>query len=450
MSRGEVAADIPFSTDAPHPDAAHTPLVSFENLRVKFHSKRGAVDAVGGVSFSIGAGETVGLVGETGSGKSVTARSLLRLVPSPPGEYAGGRILFRPRAACSSCGGSGCQSCSGSGRTPTPCGHCGGSGCDRCGRTGQETVDLLTIPAARMREMRGNRIAMIFQDPGKALNPALSIRQQLAEVFSEHRPLELLREAGMKGEGSGGRLMRRSAHARSTFFERRLLDLPPHRSRDAALQRSIDDRVAEALAATRIPNPRKVMNSYPHELSGGMKQRVMIAQALACDPDLLIADEPTTALDVTIQARILDLIRDLQQEHQAAVLYISHDLSLVKRISDRVAVMYAGKIVEVAGTESLFAQPMHPYTRALLAAIPSAGQQRGELAAIEGTVPELIDPPDMCRFHTRCPYAAPACSSIEPPLADRDAGHSTACFLYDTAEEIGVREEAMPRRGGTR
>lgn len=452
MSKGEVAADTQAPTGVPRPNAADTPLVSFENLRVKFHSKRGAVDAVGGVSFSIGAGETVGLVGETGSGKSVTARSLLRLVPSPPGEYAGGRILFRPRAACASCEGAGCPSCSGSGRTPAPCGHCRGSGCDRCEQTGQETVDLLTVPAARMREMRGNRIAMIFQDPGKALNPALSIRQQLAEVFSEHRPLELLRDAGLKGgEGSGARLMRRAAHARSTFFERRLLDLPPHRSRDAALQRCIDERVADALAATRIPNPRKVMNSYPHELSGGMKQRVMIAQALACDPDLLIADEPTTALDVTIQARILDLIRDLQQEHQASVLYISHDLSLVKRISDRVAVMYAGKIVEVAETESLFAQPMHPYTRALLAAIPSAGQQRGQLAAIEGTVPELIDPPDMCRFHTRCPYAAPACRSIEPPLANRDArGHRTACFLYDQAEEIGVSEDAMPRREGSR
>ena len=454
MRRAEPVVEHTRSAHAPepHPQLVPIPLVSIEDLRVKFNSKRGAIDAVGGVSLSIAPGETVGLVGETGSGKSVTARSLLRLVPCPPGEYAGGRILFRPRTVCSSCDGTGCASCRNSGRLPISCSRCGGAGCDRCEQTGQETVDLLTVPERDLREMRGNRIAMIFQDPGKALNPALSIRQQLAEVFSEHRPSELLREAGLADEGgSAGRLMGRAAHARSTFLERRLLDVPPFRSRDALLQRRIDERVADALAATRIPNPRKVMNSFPHELSGGMKQRVMIAQALACDPDLLIADEPTTALDVTIQARILDLIAELQQERGAAVLYISHDLSLVRRISVRVAVMYAGKLVEVAETEDIFERPMHPYTRALLAAIPSGEQFRGQLAAIEGTVPELINPPAMCRFHTRCPYAAPACASIEPPLRERDRpGHWTACFLYDSPTEVGVNQASMPRREGTR
>ena len=445
MNREEVLPGTKTARSPSRLGSSPAPLIAIEDLSVKFHSKRGAVDAVGGLTLSIGAGETVGLVGETGSGKTVTARSLLRLVPTPPGEYAGGRILFRPRAVCRACDGEGCAACGGFGRVSITCSHCGAAGCDRCRGTGLETLDLLTLPEARLRDMRGNRIAMIFQDPGKALNPALSVRQQLSEVFSEHRPAELLKESGL--EKGSSRFLRRAAHGRSTFLERRVLDIPPFRSKDAALQRRIDDRVAEALAATRIPNPRKVMNSYPHELSGGMKQRVMIAQALACDPDLLIADEPTTALDVTIQARILDLIAELQQERHAAVLYISHDLSLVKRISARVAVMYAGKLVEVAPTEELFAEPMHPYTRALLAAIPSEGQRRGELAAIEGTVPELIDPPPMCRFHTRCPYAADACRTIEPPLKEwGPSGHRTACFLYDSADQVGASPEDMPSR----
>ena len=288
---------------------------------------------------------------------------------------------------------------------------------------------------------------MIFQDPAKALNPALSVRQQLAEVFAEHRSRELLEHAGIKSAtGSGaGILLTRDARGRSRFAERRMLSLPPFRSRHGRLQREVDDRIADALKATRIPNPRKVMNSYPHELSGGMKQRVMIAQALACDPDLLIADEPTTALDVTIQARILDLIDELQDRRHTAVLYISHDLSLVRRISDRVAVMYGGKIAETATTAQLFQEPLHPYTRALLAAIPSRDHRRGELAAIEGVVPEFISPTASCRFHTRCPNAGPVCSAVEPELLERRADdHRAACFLYDSPGQIGVAAELMP------
>ncbi|MGH2752134.1 MAG: ABC transporter ATP-binding protein, partial [Actinomycetota bacterium] len=285
--------------------------------------------------------------------------------------------------------------------------------------------------------------------PAKALNPALSVRQQLAEVFAEHRSSELLEDSGLGsfGHAGAGSLMRRAAHRRSTFIERRLLDLPPLRSHDRRLQRVLDERIAAALAATRIPNPSKVMNSYPHELSGGMKQRVMIAQALACDPDLLIADEPTTALDVTIQARILDLIQDLQEQHHTAVLYISHDLSLVRRISDRVAVMYAGKLVETASTPELFHDPLHPYTRALLAAVPTSDQRRGELAAIEGTVPELVDPEPCCRFHTRCAHSGPVCAAKEPQLREREqANHRAACFLYDDPAAIGCPPDLMPQR----
>jgi oligopeptide/dipeptide ABC transporter ATP-binding protein len=196
--------------------------------------------------------------------------------------------------------------------------------------------------------------------------------------------------------------------------------------------------VAEALAETQIPNPRQVMARYPHELSGGMKQRVMIAQALACNPDLLIADEPTTALDVTVQARILDLIAQLQKRRRTSVLYISHDLSLVRRICDRVAVMYAGRIVEIGETEALFADPRHPYTRGLLAALPAAGVPRGQLAAIRGTVPELVDPPVACRFVGRCPSAIAACETHDPALHPVGTGHSVACFLHHPPPSAGA------------
>ncbi|MDH3500059.1 MAG: ABC transporter ATP-binding protein, partial [Acidimicrobiia bacterium] len=330
-------------------------VASVENLQVHFDTKAGVLHAVDGVSFDIADGETLGLVGETGCGKSVTARSFLRLIPTPPGRYAGGRIRFWPKEAR---------------------------------QTGGEALDLLSIPDSDLLDIRGNRIAMIFQDPGKALNPALPIREQVAEVFYQHRSDDLL--DGWASDPFP--IIRRAARQRSGKFEWLAMKLPPHRSQARRLRRRVDDLVGDALAETQIPNPRKIMSSYPHELSGGMKQRVMIAQALACNPDLLIADEPTTALDVTIQARILELIRELQHRHQTSVLYISHDLSLVRRICDRIAVMYAGRIAEIGTTREVFHEPRHPYTRGLLAAVPSLTHTRGELAAIEGTVPELIDP----------------------------------------------------------
>jgi oligopeptide/dipeptide ABC transporter ATP-binding protein len=287
---------------------------------------------------------------------------------------------------------------------------------------------------------------MIFQDPGKALNPSWTVRLHMAEVFAEHCSNDLLRAAGLDPAHTN-QLLRRSARRRTTMGERLALNIPPLRSGRRRLDRVMDDRIAAALADTRVPNPRKIMNSYPHELSGGMKQRVMIAQALAADPDLLIADEPTTALDVTIQARILDLIAELQERHHAAVLYISHDLSLVRRISDRVAVMYAGQLVETGEVRDLFVNPLHPYTRGLLGATPRRGQRRGELAAIEGTVPELVDPGPCCRFNTRCPHAADACRRVEPELLlQRPPDHRTACFLYDSASRIGEDPANMPTR----
>jgi len=407
------------------------------------------VHAVDGIDLDIRDSETLGLVGETGSGKSVTARSLLRLVPQPPGVFAGGEALFRPKIECPTCNAAGCTDCDRTGRVGSPCSACRGAGCERCGGTGRETIDLLTISERHMRTIRGNHISMIFQDPGKALNPALPIREQMAEVFAEHRAGEVLAEAGID-PGAAGPMLRRDAKLRSSFLERRLLSLPPFRARHRRLHAVIDERVARALAETRIPNPRKVMMRYPHELSGGMKQRVMIAQALAANPELLIADEPTTALDVTIQARILDLLTELQERRHTAILYISHDLSLVRRISSRVAVMYAGQLAEVGSPDELFARPLHPYTRGLIGAVPTTKHLRGGLVAIEGTVPELVEPEPACRFAGRCPYRAAVCERIDPPLRPHGPGRSTACFLYEDAQEIGVGDDEMPHEGSRR
>jgi oligopeptide/dipeptide ABC transporter ATP-binding protein len=379
-------------------EQATRPLVaSVRDLRVHFESKAGVVHAVDGVSFEIRDGETLGLVGETGCGKSVTARSFIRLVPTPPGIYAGGEIDFWSTEAR---------------------------------QAKEDPIDLLQISDREMLEIRGDRIAMIFQDPGKALNPALSIRSQIAEVFYQHRSEEILEALGPKVP----RIVRRAARQQTTSFERFLLRFPPFRSKAAKLRSVVDDLVAHALTETQIANPRKIMDSYPHELSGGMKQRVLISQALACNPDLLIADEPTTALDVTIQARILELIAELQSRLETSVLYISHDLSLVKEICERVAVMYAGRIVETGTTEEVFSDPKHPYTRGLMAAVPSAAHRRGQRAAIHGNVPELVEPPPSCHFNTRCPFAVDICRNTDPATLSVGASHTVACFAYETRD----------------
>jgi oligopeptide/dipeptide ABC transporter ATP-binding protein len=388
------------------------PLVaSVRDLKVYFQTKGGMVHAVDGVSFEIRDGETLGLVGETGCGKSVTARSFNRLVPTPPGIYAGGQVLFWYSKTRSEGAG--------------PIDY------------REEPIDLLTVSDEEMLDIRGDRIAMIFQDPGKALNPALSIRSQIAEVFYQHRSEEILRSLGPWAPS----IIRRAARQEANAFERFLLNFPPFRSQGEKLEEKIDELVANALSEVQIPNPRKIMNSYPHELSGGMKQRVLIAQALACNPDLLIADEPTTALDVTIQARILELIAELQERLETSVLYISHDLSLVKEICDRVAVMYAGRIVETGTTEEVFRNPKHPYTRGLMAAVPSAAHRRGELASIVGNVPELVDPQPACRFNTRCPYAVEICRTTDPRTIDIGESHSVACFAY----ELDDSDVVLPR-----
>jgi oligopeptide/dipeptide ABC transporter ATP-binding protein len=417
--------------------SVNPPLLSIRDLLVRFATRAGDVQAVGGISLNIGRGETLGLVGESGAGKSVTGRALIRLVPPPPVASVEGRAVFRPRRLCQACKGAGCAVCDHLGKVFAACPACSGRGCPKCEHTGQETVDLLGMNTRQMNAVRGDSIAMVFQDPGKTLNPTLQIREQFCEVFGEHRPDELLREVGLQGRLSRS-LLRRDAQGHARFLERQVLRLPPWRGMDRRLRTIIDDRIAQGLTDTRVPNPRQVMRSYPHELSGGMKQRVMIALALACRPELLIADEPTTAIDVTIQIRILDLIQELQERFGVAVLYISHDLSVVRRISQRVAVMYAGRLVETAPTEEFFTTASHPYTLGLLGAIPSAAQQRGELRAIEGSIPELVDPPPSCYFSARCPYAGDICRSTEPPLRSYgDPNHQVACFLFEAPEAFG-------------
>ncbi len=380
-------------------------LLRVDDLSVHFHTPRGVVQAVDHVSFEVRPGETLALVGETGCGKSVTARSIMKLVPEPPGDYASGKVMLRNPA------------------------------------TGA-VIDMLAAPMDQVRATRGDRIAMIFQDPGKALNPSLTIGRQLAEVFGEHRAQMLLTNAGIDPAkaplGSKSVASQRAGVIRRSFFNL------THRGQSRALQAAVDASVIDALSDTGIPNPRKVMSSYPHELSGGMKQRVMIAQALACDPDLLIADEPTTALDVTIQARILDLINDMQQRRGTAILYITHDLSLVRQFADRLAVMYAGRLVESGPALEVLRSPQHPYTQGLLAAIPRAGTPRGQLAAIAGSVPQLIDPPPQCHFSSRCSFSAQACTNHVPGLIPLPVAREVACLRFTDAVSLGVNQEQMP------
>ncbi|MCU0869445.1 MAG: ABC transporter ATP-binding protein [Burkholderiales bacterium] len=316
------------------------PLLEIRGLVTQFRTRAGVARAVDGVSFSVAAGETLALVGESGCGKSVTSFSVLRLIASPPGEIAAGEVRFQGR-------------------------------------------DLRTLPESAMRAVRGNDIAMIFQEPMTSLNPVFTIGDQIAEAVRAHRPVS---------------------------------------------KREATERAVALLAQVRIPEPAKRAAEYPHRLSGGMRQRAMIAMALACEPKLLIADEPTTALDVTIQAQILDLIDELKARTGMGVLLITHDLGVVAQHAQRVAVMYAGRIVEQAPTADLFASPQHPYTRGLLASIPRPGSRIARLVEIPGLVPALTDMPAGCAFAPRCPRAQSGCSVRVPTLEPIDASRQVACL----------------------
>jgi peptide/nickel transport system ATP-binding protein len=334
------------------PAAKLEPLLDVADLRTWFFTRDGVVRAVDGVSFSLAPGETLAIVGESGCGKSVTALSLLRLIPSPPGRIVSGTIRFAGR-------------------------------------------DLLGLSEVAMRDVRGNEISMIFQEPMTSLNPVLTIGRQIAETLTLHQRLD----------------------------------------RKAALAKAID-----MLRLVHIPEAERRITEYPHQLSGGMRQRVMIAMALACNPKLLIADEPTTALDVTIQAQILDLMRELKTKIHAAIVLITHDLGVVAEMAQRVVVMYAGRKAEEAPVAALFRRPLHPYTKGLLASVPRLGatlavEEAPRLAEIPGTVPLLKEPLPGCPFETRCSFATDICRREMPAFEEKEPGHFAACFHSDRVAE---------------
>ena len=315
-------------------------LLDVRGLRTHFASERGEVRAVDGVDFRLERGRTLGIVGESGCGKSVTALSIMGLIPQPPGRIAGGEVLF-------------------------------------------DGEDLLKLPPARLRDLRGDKLSMIFQEPMTSLNPAFPVGDQIAEALLRHR-----------------KLSRSDAHEKAIGMLRKV----------------------------RIPSPETRAKEYPHQLSGGMRQRVMIAMALACNPALLIADEPTTALDVTIQAQILELMRALRAELGTAIILITHDLGVVAELADDVIVMYAGRVIERAPVPALFAEPQRPYTVGLLGSIPRLDAEQERLSAIEGFVPDAAAMPEGCRFHPRCPFAIDRCRQEEPALAEISRNHFASCW----------------------
>lgn len=387
-------------------------LARVEDLQLYFDTNRGVVKALDGVNFDIYEGEILALVGETGCGKSITARSFLQLVPSPPGRYPSGRILLRSEESC---------------------GDCSGSGCGACHETGRRFDDMLAVPKSRMSRIRGKRIAMIFQDPKTALNPSIVVKEQVAESILAHRSGEVLLEAGVDPTRLNPivrEFVRNEADTDRSFVKSLLASVPPLRKHKRAIRSVIDDRVVDVLRKTQIPSPHEAANSYPHELSGGQQQRVMIAMALVAKPDLLIADEATTALDVTTQARILELIRDIQTENNTSLLYITHDLDLVSDIADRIAVMYAGSIAEIGDVDQVYATPLHPYTEGLIGSIPSEARLGKRLREIDGSIPDLTDPPEGCRFCTRCPEVMDHCCDEDPPVVEERPGQLVACHLY--------------------
>lgn len=328
-----------------HMDKPAKIVLEVKDLKTYFKTDAGIVKAVDGVSFSIREGETLGIVGESGSGKSVTNLSIMRLIPSPPGKIVGGEVLF-------------------------------------------EGTDILNLNEAAMRDIRGDKISMIFQDPMTSLNPFLKISTQMIETIRLHNK---------------------------------------QMSKQEALDRSI-----EMLKLVGIPSPEKRIFSYPHQFSGGMRQRVMIAQALSCNAQVLLADEPTTALDVTIQAQILELIQKLSEKMGTAVILVTHDLGVVAGMCDKVCVMYAGRIVETALTDDLYASPAHPYTEGLIKSVPrmDTNQKDERLFSIEGQPPNVIDLPPCCPFHPRCSKVMEVCRHAYPPKKDLGNQHEVSCWLY--------------------
>ncbi|HXX37668.1 MAG TPA: ABC transporter ATP-binding protein [bacterium] len=318
------------------------PLLHVKNLKTYFYTDEGVVRAVEGMTYDLHKGETLGIVGESGSGKSVHALSIMRLIASPPGKIVDGEILFEGR-------------------------------------------NLLKLSDEEMRKIRGNRIAMVFQEPMTSLNPVLTVGEQIAEAVILHQRLD---------------------------------------------KRAAWERAIEMLERVKIPSARQRVKDYPHQFSGGMRQRVMIAMALSCNPSVLLADEPTTALDVTIQAQILELMRELQREFGTAIIMITHNLGVIAEMCDNVVVMYAGRPVEETDVHRTFHDPRHPYTWGLLHSVPKLYERSERLIPIEGQPPSLVDLPPGCAFAPRCPFAMEVCTQVDPPSVPVSEGHSARCYLY--------------------
>ncbi|MFX1278329.1 MAG: ABC transporter ATP-binding protein [Promethearchaeota archaeon] len=381
------------------PDASQK-LLEVKNLKTYFYTEEGIVKAVDGVSFDIYEDEVLGLVGETGCGKSVTALSILQLVRAP-GKIIDGSVIFKGK-------------------------------------------NLLKMKESEVRNFRGKDITMIFQDPLNSLNPVFTVGRQISEVFYLHQETELKKELDKLLLERRTRLEEKKnleqtindEEIQLTEEEREevaskieeLKDLTRHipTLKDVALKRS-----EQIIKEVGIPDAKGILKRYPHELSGGMRQRVMIAMGLSCNPALLIADEPTTALDVTIQAQILDLMKDLINKFRTSILIITHDLGIIAELCDRIAVMYSGNIVEYATAEDLFKNPRHPYTKGLIGAIPSIEKKNQKLQTIRGMVPNLIYPPSGCRFHPRCDYRMEICDKVKPQLTEIAHRYFVACHLFD-------------------
>ncbi|MBC7190484.1 ABC transporter ATP-binding protein [Candidatus Aerophobetes bacterium] len=386
-------------------------LLDVEKLKTNFYTYEGVVKALDGVSFKVEKGDTVGLVGETGCGKSVTSLSIMRLI-LPPGRIESGRVIFQT---------------------------------EKSGKGGY--VDLLMQDENFMQKIRGNEISMIFQEPGSALNPVYTVGDQVAESFLLHRKKELLKmaldeiEEELKKKKNPfyrlalsleKKVCKRELENPQKLSLKFIRILPFCGRYKKRINRIAINLAARLLGKMGIPDPERVVKRYPHQLSGGMQQRVVIAIALACQPQLLIADEPTSNLDVTIQAQILELINSLKKKTGFSILFISHDLGVISQVCRWVAVMYAGSICEIAKVKDLFENPLHPYTKALLKSIPTG--EKKKLESIEGAVPNLVNPPSGCRFHPRCELAREKCKKIKPQLQKEGEEHFIACHFYKNQE----------------
>jgi peptide/nickel transport system ATP-binding protein len=377
-------------------------LLETVDLVTNFYTYEGVVKALDHVSLSIDHGITFGLVGESGCGKSVTVRSMMRIIQEP-GKVEGGKILFYPHAGDDS-----------------------------------KATDLLQQTESYMRALRGDSISMIFQEPNAALNPIMSIGDQVSESFLFHRKGGMCKKINADLSAPDCRtfyplkkvlqaLYRTGEKNPDSWILKVMSRIPILKRWDRRLRKEALRRSIEIIEKLGIANGAEIVRCYPHNLSGGMKQRIVIAIALACNPILLIADEATSNLDVTIQAQILELLRELKQKEISSVLLITHDLGIVAETCDRVGVMYAGNLCEVADIKDIFRSPKHPYTQALLNSVPRLSQE-GELQSIEGSVPNLVSPPSGCRFHPRCPHAMEVCKGVFPEMKEVAKNHSVACY----------------------